>query len=85
MDAVAWLRTRNVVLPGVSVLARLVAPVRDETTARLWDTPTGLLSEADCLGLDAMLVVRDGGRVCDLERLRKGPVTVSGPLYVAVS
>ena len=79
VDAVAWLRTRNVVLPGVSVLARLVARVRDETTARLWDTLTGLLSEADCLGLDAMLVVRDGGRVCDLERLRKGPVTVSGP------
>ncbi len=51
-------------------------------TRRLPDcgTPlTGLLSEADCLGLDAMLVVRDGGRVCDLERLRKGPVTVSGP------
>ena len=35
VEAVAWLRTRNVLLPGVSILARLIASVRDETTVRL--------------------------------------------------
>ena len=79
VNAVAWLRTRNVLLPGVSVVARLIARVRDETTVRLWDTMTGSLTAADRDALDGMLVVRDGERVCDLERLRKGPATVSGP------
>lgn len=77
--AVDWLRARDVLLPGVSVLARLIARVRDETTVRLWDTLTGSLTAADRDALDGMLVVRDGDRVCDLERLRKGPATVSGP------
>ncbi len=40
-DAVVWLRERNVLLPGVTTLARLVAQVRDESTQRLWDTLSG--------------------------------------------
>ena len=37
-DAVGWLRERNVLLPGVSRLARLVARERDAATQRLWET-----------------------------------------------
>jgi len=44
LDAVAWLRERKVLLPGVSTLARLVARVRDDTTRRLWDELEGLLT-----------------------------------------
>jgi Domain of unknown function (DUF4158) len=36
LDAVRWLRERDVLLPGVMVLARLVAQVRDEAYQRLW-------------------------------------------------
>ena len=43
-DAVRWLRERDVLLPGVSTLARLVARVRDETTQRLWEALASLLS-----------------------------------------
>ncbi len=74
-----WLRTHGVLLPGASVLARLVASVRDATTARLHDTVVASLSGAQRAAIDGLLVVRDGDRVCDLERLRRSPVTVSGP------
>ena len=37
-DAVGWLRDRDVLLPGVSRLARLVARERDAATQRLWET-----------------------------------------------
>jgi Domain of unknown function (DUF4158) len=35
LDAVRWLRERDVLLPGVTVLTRLVAQVRDEACQRL--------------------------------------------------
>jgi hypothetical protein len=33
----SWLRARDILLPGVTTLARLVARVRDETTRQLWE------------------------------------------------
>jgi len=81
-DAVLWLRERNVLLPGVTTLARLVARIRDEATLRLWDTLAALLSPQQRELLDALLVVPEGARVCDLERWRKGPTRTSGPAMV---
>src|SRR5680860_1399368 len=37
------------------------------------------LTERQREAIDGLLVVRDGERVCDLERLRRSPSTVSGP------
>ena len=59
-DAEEWLRTRGVLLPGVSVLARLVASVRDATTARLYDTVVDSLTSSQRSALDVLLAVRDG-------------------------
>ena len=81
-DAAGWLRSRDVLLPGVSVLARLVARVRDETTSRLWDTLAEPLTAPQRLVLDDTLMVRDGARVGDLEQWRKGPTKTSGPSMV---
>lgn len=36
VDAIRWLRERRVLLPGVSVLARIVARERDGATLRVW-------------------------------------------------
>lgn len=81
--AVGWLRERLVLLPGVSVLARLVARVRDEVMQRLWDVLAGMLTARQARLLKALLEVPAGARHADLERLRKGITTVSGKGMVA--
>ncbi|GGV00544.1 hypothetical protein GCM10010211_79780 [Streptomyces albospinus] len=77
--AVGWLRERRVLLPGVTTLARLVASVREAANQRLWDTLYGLLNIGQRAVLDSLLVVPAGQRVSELDRLRRGPVRVSGP------
>jgi hypothetical protein len=77
-DAIGWLLERDVLLPGVTTLARLVARVRDEAIERLWDTLAGLLTVRQCRVLERLLKVPDGGRFSDLERWRRGPAKPSG-------
>jgi Domain of unknown function (DUF4158)/Tn3 transposase DDE domain len=78
-DAVAWLRERRVLLPGVTTLARLVARVREEANVRLWDTMAGLLTGPQGRLLDLLLEVPAGSRVSDLEWWRRTPLKGSGP------
>ena len=78
LDAVRWLRERDVLLPGVTTLARLVAQVRDEAYQRLWDTLHGMLSDEQRRLLDSLAVVPEGERISQLERWRKGPAKASG-------
>jgi hypothetical protein len=40
-DAIGWLRERDVLLPGVTTLARLVARARADGDERLWETLAG--------------------------------------------
>lgn len=63
LDAMAWLRERKVLLPGVTTLARLVARVRDDTTHRLWAVLEGLLRPGQRRVLDQLLEVPQGSRV----------------------
>jgi hypothetical protein len=81
-DAVGWLRERNVLLPGVSRLARLGARERDAATQRLWETLYAALTGQQRLALDALLVVPPGRRVSELERWRTGLPRASGPQMV---
>jgi hypothetical protein len=81
-DAVGWLRERDVLLPGVSRLARLVARERSAATQRLWDTLYAALSAGQRAALDALLVVPPGAKVSDLEQWRTGPTRASGPQMV---
>lgn len=77
--AVGWLRGRRVLLPGVTTLARLVASVREAANQRMWDSLYGLLSTGQRAVLDSLLTVPPGARVSELDRLRRGPVRISGP------
>jgi len=81
--AVLWLRERRVLLPGISRLSRLVARTREAAMQRLWDTLAGLVTPAQARKLELLLEVPDGVRTSDLERLRKGPTSVSGKGMVA--
>ncbi|NEA59636.1 Tn3 family transposase [Streptomyces sp. SID13666] len=76
--AAGWLRERRVLLPGASRLARMVGSVREEANNRLWDTLYRLLSTGQRAVLDSLLTVPPGARVSELDRLRRGPVRVSG-------
>jgi TnpA family transposase len=80
-QAVGWLRRNRVLLPGVSVLARLVASVRDGAAERMYRSLAEAVAAADP-GLPSrlhhLLQVPEGQRVSELERLRQAPRRTSG-------
>jgi hypothetical protein len=77
--ATAWLIDRKVLLPGVTVLARMVPAVRAEAAERLWQQLTEHIDPELRCRLDALLNVEDGARFSTLERLRTSPTRLSGP------
>jgi hypothetical protein len=81
--AMAHLIDRKVLLPGVSVLERLVSSVREHTSMRLWQALAQLLTPHQCALLETLLVVPQGERQTPLDRLRRGPSRVSSPALVA--
>lgn len=83
VGAVAWLRERRVLLPGVSTLARLVTRVRESATQRLYETLAGQVSAGQGRELEWVLEVPEGSRVSRLERWRHGPRNPSGKAMTA--
>lgn len=76
--SVAWLRDRKVLLPGVSVLARLVARVRAEQSDRLHDTIAELAGDRlTDHRLDRLVQQAGQARVSELETLRSPPSKTS--------
>lgn len=77
----AVMREQQVLLPGVSILIRLVSECREAAAANLHTTLCEGAREADA-GLPERLVglleVPEGSRFSGLERLRRGPTRVSG-------
>ena len=65
----ARLIERKILLPGVTVLTRLVAQVRERATTRLWQTAR----------LEALLVTTEGDYFSPLDRLRRAPTRISSP------
>jgi len=80
--ATARLVKQKVLLPGASVLARLVASVRDRASARVWRILSRIPTHQQKSRLEKLLVVTEGMRQSDLDRLRRSPVRVSGPSLV---
>lgn len=77
-DAIGWLRERDVVLPGVTTLARLVARARAEADERLWESLAAVPTVEQARVLEGLLDIGEGSRFSDLERWRKGPADPTG-------
>ncbi|GAT70050.1 transposase [Planomonospora sphaerica] len=81
-QASAWLRRHRVLLPGASVLARLVVAVRAEATERLHRRLAEAAHRSDPQLPERMrqlLEVVPGQRISEWERLRRAPTRTSGP------
>jgi TnpA family transposase len=81
--AMARLIDRKVLLPGVSVLERLVSSVREHASMRLWQLLAQLPTPRQVALLETLLVIPEGERQTPLDRLRRGPTRVSSPALIA--
>lgn len=81
--ATARLVERKVLLPGVTVLARLISRVRARVADRLWQTLAGKVDILQRSKLEALLVIPYGTYLSGLDRLRRPPTRISGPALVS--
>ncbi len=80
--AVAWLRRRRVLLPGVTRLSKTVRAARESAVSELYELLAEAAKAADPQlpgRLRGLLAVDEGARGSRLEVLRAGPVRLSGP------
>jgi len=76
------LRRNRVLLPGITVLIRLVVTVREAAAERMHTTLGGAATAVDPMlpgRLRASLTVADGSRFSEMESWRRAPTRVSGP------
>lgn len=69
-------------LPGYSTLERYIASLRHRVEKRLWLSLCRGISSEQQERLEKLLVTTDGSRNSLLDRLRTGPVMISGPSLV---
>ena len=79
----ARLVERKILLPGVSVLARLVASVRERAANRLFNVLSKLPNKKQTVALEKLLLIPAEQRYSTLDRLRRSPTRVNAKSLVA--
>jgi len=80
--ATTWLLAHKVLLPGCTTLERFVAQLRNRVEERLWKRLGRGITDEQRTRLENLLTVPPEGRNSWLEKLRSGPVRVSGRALV---
>ncbi|MFA5504042.1 MAG: Tn3 family transposase [Vulcanimicrobiota bacterium] len=80
--ATTWMLAHKVILPGATSLERFVARLRSRVERRLWSLLTRDVTEEQETCLEDLLKVPPEGRSSWLDKLRTGPVRVSGRALV---
>lgn len=78
----ARLVEQKILLPGVTVLSRLISAVRERVANRTWKILSQLPSSQQIENLEALIVVVEKTRLTPLEQLRKSPTRRSAPSLV---
>jgi TnpA family transposase len=76
--ATAWMLAHKVILPGCTSLERFVARLRNRVENRLWKLLVRDVTDEQRVSLENLLKVSPQGRSSWLDKLRSGPVRVSG-------
>lgn len=79
----ARLVERKILLPGVSVLARLVASVRERAANRLFNLLSRLPNKKQTVALEKLLLIPSEQRYSTLDRLRRSPTRVNAKSLIA--
>lgn len=80
--ATAWLLAHKILLPGCTTLERFVARLRNRVEDRLWKRLGRGITDEQRTRLEELLTVPPQGRSSWLDKLRSGPVHVSGRALV---
>lgn len=75
---VLWLIVHRVLLPGITVLARLVAEVRGREQERVHELLAAAVPDGVAARHEKLLVVQESARRSTLDRVRTGPTNVRG-------
>lgn len=74
---VSWLIENKVLLPGLSILCRLISEVRERASRDLWKKLSSLPTEKQKEKLESLLEIPQGRSTSLFDYYRKGPTTIS--------
>jgi len=80
--ATTWLLAHKILLPGVSILERFIARLRDRVEERLWKCLCKQFTEQQQIKLEELLLVPEDSRRSWFDQLRTSPTRNSGPSLV---
>jgi len=76
--ATTWMLAHKILLPGCTALERFIARLRNRVANKLWKRLGQGITKAQRIRLENLLIVPPDGHRSWLDKLRKGPVRVSG-------